>query len=367
MWGFVLRNIEEGLENCWRITMDVHHESVFSSHSKKRTYDSFVSGIVYDDVVTQKRGKGPAQPGEAGFSGYPLPGQPGYVPRTSPTTVVMQSRGSCDSLQGIMGSVRDPHYPLPSSATTTTPVRCSPWDPRPSPAVQAARPQLLPSSNTGDNLHRAVSLGTAQARGTAAATSSSSHSGHSVASTLHLEVHGPSPRSPTSPQPQYRPARRMEDYFQSKTRQLQGHRMCTCPAGGLCRCGTYVSSGQLSSAPMEADGPSYSQVMGLACVSTAIAATAFRLCPCCNTNRLSGSRSSGAVGGAYLSGDAASDVWCGYCQRQVCVSCTEQCEGCSDRFCRACHTQDYSGRYAATVCIDCRQNRDVGGDVYMNY
>ncbi|KAG9394633.1 hypothetical protein J8273_3887 [Carpediemonas membranifera] len=48
---------------------------------------------------------------------------------------------------------------------------------------------------------------------------------------------------------------------------------------------------------------------------------------------------------------------CGYCAKLVCAQCARQCTACHDVFCPLCATEDYSGLYDQSICLDCRDDR----------
>ena len=131
-------------------------------------------------------------------------------------------------------------------------------------------------------------------------------------------------------------SRRIDDFFSSSQRQLQGYRICNCAPGSYCECAgvRMDDSGafgvrHLSTAERGVSS-GYGKVMELAHV---------RSCPACT----------------HTVATSNVDMWtrCSYCSKEVCTSCVAECERCCEHFCRFCATTNYSGAYSAPMCIDC--------------
>ena len=357
-----------------------------SSNSKavKRSYDSFLCGY----VMCGGEGRPPAEKISKKDKGGVVGA--GLYSRTSPTTVVSLlsvPHGAYNSSEDLAAQAyghpqhQQPHQhqhqhqqqqhvsPPHHTTNTVTGARSyarSPWEIRAVGATSLARRCVSLDStpqHAHDNSSNNMSPGTAMSarieqRALAQATDGHSNTPASTGACL----------SPASLTAHYASSRRMEDYFATSTgggggssnrgrehsRQLQGHRLCRCPPGSYCECagvamddegGGGGSSSSLSLSPPRV--ASYGRVMELTHLQSMNVNTntnmnvamATRKCLSCSASRAT----------------AMGDEWaaCHFCSKDVCAGCVATCERCRDSFCRVCTTQNYSGMYAATMCLDC--------------
>jgi len=335
-----------------------------SSNSKavKRSYDSFLCGYVMCGGERRAPAEQVFKKGKGGVVGA------GLYSRTSPTTVVSPlpaphgAYNSCEDLvahgqhQRQQQHVSPPHH-MTNTITGARGHMRSPWEIRAVGASLARRCVSLDSTphHHHDNNRNNLSPGEAMsARIEQRAQAGGTHTNTPASTGACL--------SPASLTAHYASSRRMEDYFSTPTgggggrgrehsRQLQGHRLCRCPPGSYCECagvamddggGGGGGSSSLSLSPPRV--ASYGRVMELTHLQSMNMNMnmATRKCPSCSAP------SAATVG----------DVWvaCHFCNKDVCAGCVATCERCSGCFCRFCTTQNYSGMYAATMCLDCNNS-----------
>jgi len=337
-----------------------HYMGVTSAHvgrkkAMKRSYSSFLSGIVvgdewamHEDAVQRKRGKA-------------------AVYRSSPTTVV-------DGLQSARSSFGDavayPSSPISSASGydyrtrggqnhPTSGERLSPWDQMMATAHvrKSSSNSITPASTTstsssGTYVRRATSVGGSpmtpvydsmvvetvddgvipqhnmnnMSPGTAMSTQTELMCGE-VDIGAHYTSAG---------------ARRIDDFFRSDRHQLRGIRVCDCTPGSYCKCASMrMEDGgapAMQHSPLQVGrfekergvASGYGKMMEQAHV---------RSCPSCT----------------HTAAATHMGTWahCSYCSKVVCTTCVEECERCTETFCRFCTTRNYSGVYAATMCIEC--------------
>jgi hypothetical protein len=354
-----------------------------SSNSKavKRSYDSFLCGY----VMCGGEGRPPAEKISKKGKGETVGA--GLYSRMSPTTVVSSlsaPNGAYNSSEDLAAQayghpqhqhqhqqhVSPPHHTTNTVTGTRSHAR-SPWEISAVGASSLARrcvsldstPQRA-LNNSSNNMSPGTAMSSCiEQRAFAQAADGHPNTPASTGACL----------SPASLTAHYTSSRRMEDYFSTSTgrgssrgrehsRQLQGHRLCRCPPGSYCECagvamddgggdggggGGGSSSSSLSLSPPRV--ASYGRVMELTHLQSMNVNTnmkmavampmATRKCLSCSASRAT----------------AMGDEWavCHFCSKDVCADCVATCERCRDTFCPVCTTQNYSGMYAATMCLDC--------------